>query len=158
MSFTVTATLSQHARHQLQHTRHAILYAPQHYLSHFLIIHKLVGVYNGSKPFSVRYVLNLFMINDMYLRLHRDKRSEAFQCLVGWQDGGRAGRFHGVALHPGFRPASGDRLETTAQRERQREREGELSNGSNSYSEGCGGLHLRWEWPRVTQPAEGVLI
>ena len=83
MSFTVTATLSQHARHQLQHTRHAILYAPQHYLSHFLIIHKLVGVYNGSKPFSVRYVLNLFMINDMYLRLHRDKRSEAFQCLVG---------------------------------------------------------------------------
>jgi len=62
----------------------------------------------------------------MYLWLHRDKRSEAERSsawLADWEAGGRAGRFHGVALHPWFRPASGDRLETAAQGEVGRERE-----------------------------------
>ena len=66
-------------------------------------------------------------VNDMYLPLHRDKRSEAFQCLVGWLQTATGWRVESTAwlciLGSDLRQGTGSyrQLETTAQRERQRE-------------------------------------
>ena len=71
----------------------------------------------------MRYVLNLSMITTCtcgFTEINEAKRSVP---VLGWLTGGRVGRFHGVTLHPWFRSASGDELETTAQRERQTDRE-----------------------------------
>ena len=146
-------------------TCHFVCSAASFYLLHFCIIH-IVGVYNGSKPFSVRYVLNLLMITCTVLAVS-ERWSEAFQCLFGWLRGWRASgpiprRGSASLVQICVRGQTGNNSTrgegVGIEREREWERERELSDGSSSYTEGCGGLHLRWEWPRVTQPAECVLI